>query len=188
MSSPVATSASPLPNASVPLTRAIAPGSFCGRTSSRRTDRASGKIAVAAPWSTRPRISSGSEDARAAMTEPATITPSTATRVGFLPCWSPNRPSSGVKTAADSSVAVVTQLTLAVVVPRSSRMRPRIGTGRVCIIDTTMAARLRAKTMTVSFRCPEAGVAGEGVLMAGVNLLRVSELKSFGTQMFDLLK
>ncbi len=48
--SPVATRASPLPNARVPLTNAIAPGSLCGRTSSRRTDRASGKMAVAVPW------------------------------------------------------------------------------------------------------------------------------------------
>ncbi|MFD0384419.1 hypothetical protein ACFQ2B_25895 [Streptomyces stramineus] len=62
-----------------------------------------------------------------------------------------------MKTAAESRVAVVTQLTLAVVVSRSFWMRPRIGTTRVCIIETTMAARLRAKTMTVSLRCPSAG-------------------------------
>ncbi len=72
-----------------------------------------------------------------------------------------------MKTAADSRVAVVTQLTPAVEAPRSSRIRPRIGTGRVCIIDTTMAARLRAKTTTVSFPAPETGDAGEGELMTG---------------------
>ncbi|GAA3069721.1 hypothetical protein GCM10020254_11870 [Streptomyces goshikiensis] len=77
-----------------------------------------------------------------------------------------------MKTAADSRVAVVTQLTLAVEVPRSVRIRPRIGTGRVCIIDTTMAARLRAKTMTVSF-LGRASVAGAGavVLMGGGTFL-----------------
>ena len=61
-------SASALPNASVPLTSAMAPGSFCGRTSSLRTEWARGKSAVAAPWSTRLRISSGSELVTAAMT------------------------------------------------------------------------------------------------------------------------
>lgn len=91
-----------------------------------------------------------------------------------------------MKTAADSRVAVVTQLTLAVDVPRSLRMRPRIGTGRVCIIDTTMAARLRAKTMTVSFRRPAAGAAaGEGVLMA---VRTFFGLQSFRVQMFDVIK
>lgn len=89
----------------------------------------------------------------------------------------------GVKTAADSRVAVVTQLTLAVVVPRSLRISPRIGTGSVCIIDTTMAARLSAKTMTVSFWRPPAWVVAEGVvLMAG------GPFQCFRSQMFDVIK
>lgn len=146
MSSPAATRASPLPTASVPLTSAIAPCSLAGGISSRRTERASGKIAVAAPWSTRPTISHKSEVVVAASTEPAIISSRTPISVGFLPCMSPNRPSSGVKTAADSKVAVVTQLTFAVVVPRSLWMMLRIGTTRVCIIETIMAARPRTRT------------------------------------------
>ena len=43
----------------------------------------------------------------AARTEPAIITTSTPIRVGFFPRWSPKRPSTGVKTAAESRVAVV---------------------------------------------------------------------------------
>lgn len=130
----------------MPLTSAIAPCSFSGRISSRSTERASGKIAVAAPCMTRPTISQSSELVVAARTEPATISTRTPMSVGFLPCMSPKRPSSGVKTAAERRVAVVTQLTLAVEVPRSFWMMPRIGTTRVCIIETTMAASPRTRT------------------------------------------
>ncbi|WP_406405676.1 hypothetical protein [Streptomyces sp. NBC_00879] len=84
-----------------------------------------------------------------------------------------------MKTAADSRVAVVTQLTLAVEVPRSLRISPRIGTGRVCIIDTTMAARLRAKTMTVSFLCRASATGvGAAVLMGGgtFSMLQIADV------------
>ncbi len=124
----------------------MAPGSREGSTSARSTDSASGKIAVAAPCSTRATMSHSMELVVAASTDPATMTTSTPSRVGFVPCWSPKRPRSGVKTAADSSVAVVTQLTCAVVAPRSFWMMPRIGMTRVCIIDTTMAARPSTRT------------------------------------------
>ena len=61
-----------------------------------------------------------------------------------------------MKTAAESRVAVVTQLMLETEASRSFWMRPRIGMGRVCIIDTTMAAMLSARTTTVSFLWPAA--------------------------------
>lgn len=141
----MATSESPLPNASVPLTSAIAPCSFSCGTSSRITERASGKIAVAEPWSTRPTISRVSEVVVAAITEPTTITASTASSVRFLPYWSPTRPSSGVKTAAESSAAVVTQLTPAAPVCSCFCSRARIGTTWVCAMATTIAARPRAR-------------------------------------------
>ncbi len=162
----MATSAMPLPNANAPLATAIAPGSFFGSISSRRIDSASGKIAVAAPWSTRPTISQSSECVTAASSVPAMRTRSRATRVGFLPRWSPNRPSSGVKTAADSRVAVVTQLAPAVVVCRLVWIRPRIGTTSVCIIDTTIAARLSARTVAVRLWPGPAGAVAE-LLMEG---------------------
>ncbi|GAA2230569.1 hypothetical protein GCM10010104_25070 [Streptomyces indiaensis] len=57
-----------------------------------------------------------------------------------------------MNTAADSRVAVVTQLTFAVVAFRSLWMMPRIGTTRVCIIETTIAASPRTRTIPV---CPE---------------------------------
>ncbi len=146
------TSDSPLPNARVLLTSAMAPCIFLAGTSSRMIDRPSGKIAVAEPWSARATISRVSEVVLAASTEPATITTSTAIRVRFLPYWSPTRPSSGVKTAADSRVAVVTQLTPAELAWRSEPSSARIGMTWVCAMETTMAASPRARISGVLLR------------------------------------
>ncbi|GAA2908609.1 hypothetical protein GCM10020221_00920 [Streptomyces thioluteus] len=80
-----------------------------------------------------------------------------------------------MKTAAESRVAVVTQLTFAEEVSRSFWMRPRIGTTRVCIIETTIAARLRAKTIRVSF------LGGAEELMGG-------SFDCFTTLMLEVIK
>ncbi len=130
----------PPPNAKAPLIIAIAPCRRSAGISSRSTDSASGKIAVATPCSARPTSSTPSESASADTTEPTTAKPRTPSSVGFLPYRSPMRPSSGVDTAADSSVAVVTQLTDAVEVCSLVAMRPRIGTAWVCMTVTIIAA------------------------------------------------
>lgn len=70
---------------------------------------------------------------------------------------SPRRPSSGVNTAADSSVEVASQLVLEEDSDRSFWTTVRIGTTRVCIIDTIMAERPSANTRP---RPPDSAVAG----------------------------
>ncbi|GGW52019.1 hypothetical protein GCM10010381_41770 [Streptomyces xantholiticus] len=72
-----------------------------------------------------------------------------------------------MKTAAESRVAVVTQLTSAALLPRLVPIRPRIGTTSVCIIDTTMAARLRTRTTAISRRCRP----GDGAMVRDTSAL-----------------
>ncbi|GHD95354.1 hypothetical protein GCM10010508_59890 [Streptomyces naganishii JCM 4654] len=74
-----------------------------------------------------------------------------------------------MKTAAESRVAVVTQLIWAVLLPRLVPIRPRTGTTSVCIIDTTTAARLRTRMTGISCRCrlgDGAAVGDTGALFA----------------------
>ncbi len=78
--------------------------------SSRMMPKASGKIAPAAPWMARPRISTPMDPPIAHTSEPNPNTPSTASRIFSLPYMSPRRPRSGVATLEVSRNEVSSQV------------------------------------------------------------------------------
>jgi len=64
-----------------------------------------------------------------------------------LPYMSPSRPATGVATAADSRVAVITQDAFEAVVFSRLGSVPISGTTRVCMSAATMPARASTATM-----------------------------------------
>lgn len=108
---PAATMPTPAPMPKIAEIRPMMGATFSRGSSSRIMPIDSGRIAPAAPWSTRPAISTARFVASAATSVPAARAASTPMRTLRLPAMSPSRPRMGVRTDADSRYAVTIQLT-----------------------------------------------------------------------------
>ena len=132
MTTPAKTTPAPPPIPSREETRPIAPGTRSLGNSSRMIEKASGKMPPPAPWMTRPRIISHSEEAIAEISVPNASISSTIISRRSLPYMSPSRPMIGVATEALSRYAVSTQPTALSDVWRELWISGRAGTTSDC--------------------------------------------------------
>ena len=94
--------------------------------------KASGKIAPAAPWIARPRISTPMESPIAQISDPNAKTASAASSTFSLPYMSPSRPSSGVQTLDVNRKTVSSHVTASCEAPRSCWIAGSAGMIIVC--------------------------------------------------------
>jgi hypothetical protein len=115
----------------------------------------SGKSPYDAPWSTRARISSGSDEVTSAISVPSRTASRMPIITGRLPWTSPSRPSTGVSTAAASRFAVSTQATAARLASSCWAIIDSTGTTSVC-----SSARFATVTARATISRPVLFVAG----------------------------
>lgn len=130
MIGPASTTPNPPPIPSIAESSAIPCGTRWGGNSSRMIPNASGKIAPAVPWITRPASMTVIEVATAESTTPAKRKARATTSMRFLPNMSPSRPTTGVATDALRRYPVRIQAAPLVVVCRSSWIVRSAGTTR----------------------------------------------------------
>ncbi|GAA1405087.1 hypothetical protein GCM10009639_51660 [Kitasatospora putterlickiae] len=157
----MATRPRPLPTPIEALMAATPPVTFRLGSSSRTMLMASGSTPPPAPWSTRATTSQVKEWVETASAEPATRPASEISSIGLRPRRSPKRPSRGVSTAADSRLAVISQVMLEPETSSSLASEGRIGTTAVCTTLNDSIARMRAGR-TRALLCFSAAVVGCG--------------------------
>lgn len=143
---PLSTRPIPLPMPMVALIMPMPVASFSRGRTPRTTPIDSGMTATEKPCTTLPTSSTGSEDARPAITEPASSMTNDASSIRRRPYMSPNRLNSGVATAPTSMLIVNVQLTAATPTFRSACRRGRSGSTALCCITVTAAPNAAAAT------------------------------------------
>src|SRR5690606_19680626 len=103
---------------------------------------------TAEPWRVRKSTTRGSALETTQMSEPMIISARLITIICRLPYMSPSRPLTGVNTADDSSVEVITQDASSAEDDSSRGSSGMMGTTRVNIIDTTMPLKASAAVTT----------------------------------------
>ena len=148
---PATTRPSPAPIPNSEDTSPTAPATRSRGSSSRTMPNASGNTAPPTPWSARPASMTASDGASAQTKVPTPSVAITTSSMRCLPCMSPRRPNTGVKTAVASRFALRIQVPLEAPAPSERSMSGSAGTTTDCssanvvpAIESTASSGFRA--------------------------------------------